>query len=221
MKLQAAITTALHRAMSAGALHTFVSGPSFWPVAIKGGFENTLRDLLLNDLSVHLAEPLGNNVRCTGERMWGGSRRRGDVIVYRQDQVGDNGEIDEPLAVIELKVNFCSQLANRKPLVLQAFEKLRDQATSKVLICALQFSHMILTANECDARLLRRYQAELPPDRKQQNEEWTLDRIRHYVPAIEPAGLTAENLPAIPFRQSGGRGQGRLHAVLISGKQGR
>jgi hypothetical protein len=49
----------------------FIEKSTFWPVAVKGGFECTLRDFVLFDLQRELARRFrGKAYLCTGERRW-------------------------------------------------------------------------------------------------------------------------------------------------------
>jgi len=178
---------------------TFIQSPAFWPIAVKGGFECTLRDFILYDLQSALTEKFSRkSYICTGERSWGGRSLRGDILLFDKRQINGRGNISTPLAEVELKVNFGGQvdkakrgdnknyptrsIATLKKIIgakrKRKTKKVKSNAKriigikkrrAKAVFVAVQFIHQLYDCNPIDASLALRY-SEYRNDRADERE---------------------------------------------------
>lgn len=183
--------------------------PDFWPVVSKGGFENTLRDLMLADVQA----AIGKAWVCTGER------GRLDIAVFNTQDV-NRGSFDKPAAVVELKLNYTSQLK-------EAFDRVAASATRLLahpmrppflvilVICEVQ------KADALSARLLYRYRA-APGQRPAQRVRQKPDFILMAQKSLKNKGFAAvaKKLASVRVADGTGKNLGQLHFLSIGLEKG-
>lgn len=200
----------------------FISSPLFWPVAIKGGFENTLRDMVLASLETDIRRRRSQtSLVCTGERTWGGQPQRADILVTSSQEIGEMGEIGEPLGVVELKVNFAHQV-----MTLLATPQHRDYPTRGIAelrrlverqsvapqisgrnaaLVAVQFIHDVHGCTDTDKRLARRYS---PSECEHRLADLTQQLLE-----LQIQGLRTEKIAQFRLRSFSERGSGSMVAL--------
>lgn len=144
-----------------GALCTFIQHKKFWPIAIKGGYENTLRDVMLYDLGDCLKR---YHLICTGERNYGDEGKRADIAVYGKDAIAKGLPLPRPAVVIELKHNFRTQLPVDKKRCwekLRAVEAVREGNENNIPVIGIQFLSEISEANAESSLFSKRYQSDM------------------------------------------------------------
>lgn len=128
---------------------SFIQDKSFWPIATKGGCENTLRDIILDDINF----VLGSNWICTGER------HRIDIAIYRRDVLKDDNCVQDvfrsPSAAIELKFNFARQPQRELLRGVEVFNRLREGGARNFAVIHMYCE--IECADNVSANLLMRY----------------------------------------------------------------
>lgn len=203
-----------------GNVGRFVSSSSFWPVALKGGYENTLRDLLLADLERQVQSYIGPQLMCTGERGWAGLPVRGDILVFTPSSICDSGKVDTPLAVIELKANFASQLiAGPAGLTgLRSVDVLYQLGAlcqpSGVASLGIQFVHEVHSDAEAEICLLKRYKA----DRPSRDGRWVLPDLVHQLETaswLRRSGVACSELARFTFGDGLPRRFGQLSVLAL------
>jgi len=171
----------------------FIECPSFWPIAVKGGFECTLRDYVLADLQRELTARFpGNNYICPGERGWGRRGLRADILFCDSTEIDKNGRlVKPPLAEVELKINFGGQVdrivaKNKKEFptrsvatlkkIIKASKENSSEKKISMAFVAVQFIHQLYDCDPTDTKLARRYS-----QYRDHNEDATKDRFAQLI----------------------------------------
>lgn len=105
------------------ALHKFVAADGFWAMLCKGGIENTLRDVMLQDIATHADVSSQSGLFVTGERSVAAQapsdpekRRSGprvDIGIFDKSEVERGSSWHAAYRhSVELKFNFCGQPEN-------------------------------------------------------------------------------------------------------------
>jgi hypothetical protein len=132
-------------------IRNFLSSDITWPLLLKGGFENTIRDLLVCDLQQLMQDKI-----VTGER------HRFDIAIYNTNQGFSAIDLRNPIQVIEMKANFHTQISDIKTRMPRAIQEARERTQSNTEIFGLNIIvNTSISNNDNRSRLLlRRYRAD-------------------------------------------------------------
>lgn len=137
------------RVLSKGSIvSNFMESPLFWPIAVKGGFENTLRDVMVAELQ----DMRYRNLVFTGERA------RHDICAYKPHALTAQGSSQNgfgaPEISVELKFNFMSQKSEQLRAVMAMNRPVPLPAASTF---AIHFFLGFTALDDVSKALLRRY----------------------------------------------------------------
>jgi hypothetical protein len=197
----AAIEHLVRKALLPGKSVPRIAGsPDFWPVVAKGGFENTLRDLMLADIQA--ASKVGRV--CTGER------GRRDIAIFHTSDI-ERRSFGDPVGVIELKLNYASMIGEALERVANVLHRSLSQPKRPefivvLIVCEIEKADAISTA------LLHRYKA-APGQKRIQTAPDRSDFVALAQKAMKRRDLpmAISRLASISVSDATGNNRGKLH----------